>query len=535
MKQAVLSLAALLALFVAVFLYADPRGQFALNDDFTEAGFAQRTISSGRLRLPQWSCAAAIPQVLIAAAASPFLEPTNQNLRFLNLALAAATLAVLFCLLLRLPLPPEEAACAAALLACNPVFLVMAGSFHSDITCLLFLTLALWAYWESLPAAGAPWLTASSCAAAAALLTRQNAGAAAAGGAFGLWREGRLTGRAAVALLLPALSTGLVFWLWLRFIHGMPWGWASGFQIAALGPSALSPMRLNAPLQTMAGFLAPLALGLAPSVWRLPRPGRKESTAIILVCAAALYAWATHGGMPLMPNTLSRLGLGVAVLNDAAAKQAGLWSAPILWHLLDMICLGSSLVLLRFFTARLALAENWQARVLLWFTVPTFAVMLLRFEQYDRYLLTLIPGGVAAALTLARPREFRWRACLAGCLILAGISALGLKDYYAWNRARWQAGEWAVSRGVPPQAVENGFDWDGQFTCELNMETLLSQKPATAIGQWEWLTLNRTRLATSFSPRPPRADFEPAGRFPYWSALTHREEFVYLYAWKAPK
>jgi hypothetical protein len=61
------------------------------------------------------------------------------------------------------------------------------------------------------------------------------------------------------------------------------------------------------------------------------------------------------------------------------------------------------------------------------------------------------------------------------------------------------------------------------------MRELLSRRPAAEIGNWDWMSLNRIAMLTSFSPRAPRADFQPAGRFPYRTPLSAQDQFVYLY------
>lgn len=501
--------ALLLTLFAAVYLIADPRGPFALNDDFTQAEFARSFAESGVLRLPQWSYAASIPQVVLSRA----IPPSNENLRFLGLLFGAAAVLLFFGLLTRLTSEPLAVAC---VLALNPVFLMLAGSFHSDVPALAFSLGATWAL-----LAGRQAL--SSTAMGLALLTRQNHALAPLGAGVWLWRQRKLR---PLALFGSALAA-LVFLLsWVFLVQGPTWAWLWGGAAGSL--PGLS--RLNGVVQTLAGFLLPMAVGVLPAVRRLPRPRPLEAAVLLIVAAAALYGWSAEGGMPLLPNILNRRGLGVIVLNDAALKPAGLWAWPPLWRLWDAACLFSSLTLIRFLFARLrGEGSAWGALSVAW---PPYLALLLRPDHFDRYILAVVPATAAAIAACAKPRELRAGACLAVCLFFGAVSVVGLKDYYAWNRARWQAGEAAVRAGIPPEAVENGFDWNGQFTAERNMARLIAEKEPKDIGMWDWMALNRIRVLTSFGDAPPRADFAFAGKFPYHSPLTGRTEFVYIHALK---
>ena len=45
--------------------------------------------------------------------------------------------------------------------------------------------------------------------------------------------------------------------------------------------------------------------------------------------------------------------------------------------------------------------------------------------------------------------------------VFAWISLGLMHDWMAWNSARWTLGRRAVSRGIHPNDIEGGFEWDG--------------------------------------------------------------------------
>jgi hypothetical protein len=352
-----------------------------------------------------------------------------------------------------------------------------------------------------------------------------------------------LSPRTALALLAPLGTAVCGFWLWLHSLPALPWAWQT--QLSPSGFSALaSPsewlrvaQNLNAAAQTAALFLCPLAFGLARR-GRWTKSGRAAAVAAAGVCALAIACWLNGGRMPLLGNTLSSRGLGVITLTAPESKAAGLWSSGALWRLIDAFCVLCSAQLALLLLGKEGDRERSDAAAaLLWFGLPPYLTTLALIDilnrslNYDRYLLGALPFLIAALLLRAERRPRAW-ASAAGCLLLAAVSAAGLRDYFSWNRARWEAGRYGVSLGLRPEQIENGFDWDGQYTMEPNMARLLALKPAREIGLWDWMEGNKVLMITSFSDKPPMESFKPIARFPYRSPLARPEGFVYLYGLK---
>lgn len=524
--------AALLALGWAVlFAYVDPRGDFPLNDDFIYAESARHLAATGEMRLSEWAKAAALPHIALGAAVLRAGGTGHGALRALMLGAGLTAALLLFFILRGAGVERRRALAGAAALAACPLYAAMSASFHTDITCLLLSLLCLAVLLKGLRSGDPAALAAGSLLAGLAFLTRQSAGLALAGALVHLRLERRLTVRAACALLLPAAAVAAAYLCWFYFVHGLTWGWLSRHQApdpaGVLSPAAWAEYaaRLSHAAQYLSLFMLPLALGLA-SKRDLSRPRGREGAALALLVAGWAAGLLTAGGMPLLPNTLHRGGLGVVTLNGAAEKFAGAWGDPRLWRALDFAGLLSSL-----FLARLLLSRPWppEARVAAWLAAPPLLVSLLFPTAYDRYLLIILPAAILAALACSRERAFRPSSAAFGCLLMAAATGVGLKDYFAWNRARWDAGMRAVARGMPPEKVENGFDWDGSFTLERNMKALRATRPVSGIGPWDWMTLNRIVLATSFSPEPPPG-FSRVASFPYETPLSAGPRLIHLHS-----
>jgi hypothetical protein len=246
------------------------------------------------------------------------------------------------------------------------------------------------------------------------------------------------------------------------------------------------------------------------------KSGRPEVFAACLLTGAALLGWQHAHGLALLQNTLSHRGLGAVTLMGADDKIAGWWEYGWLWNAAALAALVSSVAGLLSVSAELRGPVGGEIRAAAWFVAAPFAAMLLMPGMYDRYLLVFLPAA-AAALAAGR-REGKPTVIAAACAValMAFFTWAGLSDYFSWNRARWEAGMDAVAHGVPPEKVEAGFDWDGQYSLTRNLAALRSHHGAAEIGAWEWQTLNRLVVEVTFADKPAAAGWVLLGtrRYP---------------------
>lgn len=530
-------LSVLAASWTLLFLLVDPRGQFPLNDDFQYAECARGLLSGSGLRLPQWALSSTVSHAALGAAMTAPWGATNQALRLWMIVLGGLGAAGVYALARRWRASPDAALLAALTLALSPLWAAMSASFHIDVTASVFILAALGAFLRGREKDSAVWLAVSSLLIAASGLARQTGFLCAAGGAAALARERRLTPRTAAALLLPAGVLAAGFWAWTRFVNGPTWALESGAYTPKLVPSYWLRLdvwgtvfsRASKAAQTGALCLAPLALPRARDALRR-RPGRGEAAVLVLIAGAALIGWFFTGGFPLIENTLSRSGLGAVVLAGAESKPGGWWSSPALWNAAAVIALLSSMTLARAAAEEGAGERGGELRAAALFVGAPFAAMLLMPALYDRYLLTLLPAAAAAFAAGRRESGGRLLPAFAAAALLGVWTAAGLDDYFAWNRARWDAGMAAVGRGLAPESVEDGFDWDGEFSLTKNMQVLLAKKTPRQIGVWDWRGLNRVVAETTFAGRPDSPGWILIGRFPYRTPLSRGGGEVRLYA-----
>jgi hypothetical protein len=102
--------------------------------------------------------------------------------------------------------------------------------------------------------------------------------------------------------------------------------------------------------------------------------------------------------------------------------------------------------------------------LLLAFTVLHIPFLLIAGTLFDRYLLVLLPGALALAVTAAPVTRPRLGAALGVLAVFAWLSVSLMHDWLAWNSARWALGRRAVEqRHISATDIEGGFEWDGWF------------------------------------------------------------------------
>ncbi|MBI3564461.1 MAG: glycosyltransferase family 39 protein [Elusimicrobia bacterium] len=450
-------LAALAAAWVGLFLLVDPRGDFPLNDDFQYAEAARRLVAGEGMHLPQWALSSTVFHAAAGAVATAPWGASNQALRVWELLLGGAGLFLVYALARRWRASSDAALLAALAVAWCPLYACLSASFHLDVTVSVLTLAGLLAFLKGRERRSPAWYALASALAAASGLTRQTGYLSVAGGLAALAWERRLSRREAAALVFPAALSALAFAWWFRAVHGPTWAWESG---------------LYSPRTDLAYWLRPAVWGAVAA-----RAGKAVlMTALFLSPLAVLRA----------RGSLRRPSRGEALaLAAVAAAGLRLWAQasglPLLFNTLNHVGLG---------TGSLLDADDkpggwWESPWLWW-----------------------------AAGERARPA---WG--LAAALVMGAWSAAGLRDYFAWNRARWAAGVSAVAHGVPPASVENGFDWDGQFTLTANLDALRRRKPAREIGIWEWQTLNRVVLGTAFGAAYKTPGWTVVEEFPYRTPL----------------
>lgn len=516
---------ALAAWFAALVLIVSPLGNFPIADDWAYAA-SVRWLLEGRLRISEFAGPAAITNI---AWGSLFCLPTGFNYTALRVSTIFAAILAIYAfnaVLTHAGQPRSARALACALLAANPIFLSTSYTFQTDVLFLALFLLSCLATMEGVRRASIGRLVVASIVTLLATLSRQIGLVPCLVGMYFLRRN---RAKPFAYLALGALPVGglLLHAIWFRYVQGMThaqWYHLHESLIRLRDPQRLGVetlARLGAGVQYLGWMLFPAAIGSLPGDLRRAPWDRNKSLRLLAAGGLWLGAWAFAGAIPALGDQVSRLGLGAVPVPGAAFKTAGWWSSLWLWACVNGLSLAGVLLTAyrydSFFDRKLRLL--WVASIL------AFALALLSFSFFDRYLLLLIPAVAAWIVSKGIQRPvLAW----AAAALLAAFSLAGLRDMMSWNDALWRLGAASVQNGQDPDQIMGGLSWDGAHIAEKNLALLRTKKPLEAIQPYEWRDINPFEVMISFSPHAPAATVR-SSEIKYSTPFDRRGGTLYLY------
>jgi 4-amino-4-deoxy-L-arabinose transferase-like glycosyltransferase len=502
---------------------------FPLNDDWAFGRGALSLARGDGIHYFDW---AAMPQLGQWLWACPFvwaLGPSCVALRISTIVLSWLGLWAFYDLLRQQGRPPAAAALAAAALALNPLFVVLQGTFMTDVPALSFSLIALALYRRAIRSGRPATLAAAVAVMLLGVSTRQNTAVVAVVAAVLLWRARPLRFKPVwvLGVVLPALAAVAIH-VWLRarpdvrhvrftVPPALVWVWLLFSAAVYAGLSVLSAVILSprpASWKWFAAFAAVLAVG-AWLWWRFPGWPVRYDGGLFPYMDNMLSPWGAfaasrytgriiHGDRPLL------LDPGCRFILTVLGCGSGAWLLARIASEIRRGVLGSPLVL---------------------FTLLQIPLILAAPEIFDRYVLFLFPGALALAVPADGSPRARWVPA-AGLVALFGAVSAGLMhDWLAWNSARWELGRRAVvHRHIDPHDIEGGFEWDGWFCPDPPPRYRYVGPPGLTLRFSNALFGNITgRYALSFSrlPQTRVVDTQP---YHLWLLPGHRVFYLLEFA-----
>jgi hypothetical protein len=497
-------------------LVVDPRGEFALNDDWAYALPVQILVERGVLRLTFFQ---GMPLLAQIAWGVPFCLPLGFSftaLRVSTLVLGLLGMLGVYRLLRDRDVAPLLCLLAALGLLANPVYATLANTFMTDVP---FFAAFVWSavfLLRALTRAQSGALLLGMGLAVFATLIRQIGVLLPVAFAIASLRRSGFGRHWAREALLPLVCAAAVLPLsraLLAHSVGLPVLYdernvAVRTAVADLihGDPGVLRLTVDRTLQ----LVLYSGLWLAPSLCPLlARAARAHPRALLRVAvlgsalAAALFAADYAMPRPMFGNILLELGVGPRTLPGAPMLP----SAALRVAMTVTAALGAA-ALLYLLAPRLREVARGLTRGTLDLTVLFAGVALvLGFAPFalvygpffDRYLLALLPLllllllGDGGATGRGVPR----RALLAGFACVLGgalYTAAAVHDYLAWNRARWTLAAELSREGLPGARLDAGFEHDNYF---VNRDALRRDRPRS------WLIdRDGAPYALRFAPEP---------------------------------
>ena len=494
------SLAILLLVQIAIIAVVDPRGNFPVNDDWAFAHSVRWLLEEGRVRVSDWAAMNLLPQTVAGALVTALFGFSFAALRHLTQCVAVLALFGAYAWFRAARFDARDALVATLVVAAFPAWAVLSNSYMTDLygAALAWPSAALFAIALRQPTLRA--LAGATILAAIAVLERQVA--LVVPFAFmvaSLWTRRPWTATALAAAIAPFLCTlgaALAYYAYLVHGPGVP-------EAQRVTNERLIPMAVDAATTTkwaawalgnasaLIGYLGLFAAGWTFwYCWRFSRRTRSVLT-IAGVAAGAAAIWLGELPPYLPDNVVDAAGIGPFMLYDATRGIAPLdRGAGLVWPIAGATAAFVAIGLAFAFASSAARAfrEGRNADAVSVFVLVLLVVYVAPFVVtafFDRYLLFVLPfvlvlwqragrGDVVTHPLLRKSLAAGWIAAVFAWSLTA------THDYFAWNRARWDAIHLAEGLGGTAASIDGGFEYNGLERFEIQHESLEGKS-------WYWV------------------------------------------------
>ena len=562
-------------LFLLMELFCRPYGNFPLNDDWSYARVVKTLLDEHRLTTP-WAVPIAIPPVLLAALLCSVCGFSFEILRIVTLAFNLVILVAGGYLLKKINVPPSLILLSLLTLLVNPLIFCLSNTFMTDVPALALLLCASVFFWRYFKEARLSDLLAAALLSGCVCLTRQVLIVAPiafwCACVWGGFQPGQKSGNAGLtvppagdspdsecgneksgvaqkwtALLAPSLpalvSAGCIglHQLWLLHIGGPSFSYRveQAYLAQQLGQGwlSLSLQFLRSfmiALLYLGLFLLPVLIGALPGLF-CQRKKKERVFLLVLICEIVLLVsggllW-KHSLMPLSDNVLFDLGLGPVILPGAKGPLA----APPFWLLVTVASTAGAGLLVAYLlplpgvrswrTLSVALTQRDRLIVFAWCFLALYLAAICLCGFFDRYLIAALPFLMILVLDAAGKNRadrqsgkglalFVATIC---CLLFCLFSTVAVHDYFAWNRARWQAWHYLVEQQkIKAPDINGGLEINGWTASD----------PQTGCG----VSTSNTDFSHSDKyclSLSANAGYEVMAQFPYSCWLAGRSAYVF--------
>ena len=507
----------LVALQLLLIAVIQPYGNFPLNDDWAYAHSAHWFNTEHRVRLSNWIAMNLLPQTVAGGLVVAAVGFSFDALRHLTQVVAILASIAAFFFFRVASLAPAHAFVATLVVIAMPSWPVLANSYMTDQYSLVFALAASALFLRFLETPSALLLVLATALALIGTLQRQVV--IVVPFAFMLASIWAGRGRSArnvtigAAPFALALVAELLYQWYLRTGPGIPEAQANAH--ARVWPLLVGALRGEGVLRgfaglnavSMAGYLGLFLFGWI-LWWGMPGASRRWRIACaVLAIVAAVVALACNWLPPYQPdNTIDAAGVGPFSLYGVMTHPVFTpdRSPGIIWPVAGVAAAAGFVALCALALATLAHLsreglEADRVRLFLAIVVCAYLAPFIVTGYFDRYLLFVLPFLIALWARTWPPSRNETRrvprsVALTWIMLAMGTGAVATHDYFAWNRARWDAIRHAETLGATADRLDGGFEYNGFYGYE-------TRRPGTSAGK-SWWWVRDDEYAVTFSPVP---------------------------------
>lgn len=447
----------------------NPIGNFPLNDSWAYASNVYNLTERATFDLSEWPGMTLIVHMLYGSLFTEVFGFSFTVLRISTLLLGLATL-LIFVKLIDFYKSKRGVTILTLLLAFNPLYVHLSHTFHTDIPFLFTFLVALFFYKRYLDNRKLIYLVAGITMVMFATLIRQiGIGLPLAFLLYTLifFRSNRIQ---LVGAIVGVVLCAMTLFLYEEFL----------VQIGELSPrlgtvnmllAEINWASLTDAVERILIILFYVGLLLFPVVLV-----KRASLFDVLKSSSMMYLWfflfiGIFFSYPFLPsrNVIYDFGLGPVLLKEALMGYQTTLLPPIAKFVILLLGSlgGASFVVLLIRQKGLfshvrskSKTDQFKSFVLI-IVLGYLCFLLLEHYFFDRYLLLLFP--LLIIVVAEDGSRVRTNLALIPLVLISLFSVFATQNYLGWNRVRWKQLNELMSRGVSPNQIDGGFEFNGWY------------------------------------------------------------------------
>jgi 4-amino-4-deoxy-L-arabinose transferase-like glycosyltransferase len=463
-----------LPLLILIFILSEfivrPIGNYPLNDDWSYSHSVKVYLDTGKLDLGYWPAMTLIAHIWSGVLSCKIFGFSHVVLRLSTLLIALLSAIAFYKLIFRITESKQAAFLLSAFLIFNPLMFSLSNTFMTDVPFVFSVILCFYTCERYLTTRNIGWLLALTLSCIYSILIRQY-GLAIVFALFFLMLF--VKGRSRFLILIPLILSALAYWQADLFIKSSK----SAVTVVTIS-SVLN--RVNVEMLLGSGtriaymiaysglFLLPL---LAPAaVYLFKKQTRLNLRFVIPIFV--LLSWGIIYFVKTMPlgNVLSNTALGTETFFETLVLGHNMKHvhSPLFGKLVWWLSIAGSLCF-SFIVAAVLVALPMKLKTrkltdpfrLFTFFFLFFIIIFICITEsfFDRYWLPLLPP-ILVLLAYKHESIKRTLALSAVFIISTGLfSVLATKDYFMWNKCKWQLINRVTNAGTDPRHVNGGFEY----------------------------------------------------------------------------
>jgi hypothetical protein len=542
----------IIVLYGIFFLLVSPLREFPLNDASLYTRAVKYFVETHQIKIPEPCSVILVFQVLWGALFCFF----SGGFSFAAVKLSSLVLSILgavtfYLILRRLKFNQFLSILGTLCLIFNPLYFCLSYTFMTDVPALALGLVAIFFYLKGLEKDDNKFLFLGAVFSTLSFLIRQN-------GMFiplafviymlAVYKKNIFLLRKIIfGSFLPLCVFG-IYLIWFVFVHSPNWIFLAYKQFF-LYP-ALIPLTIFWTIEYIGLFVSPLLLGCLIGLKGVLKDKRiliGGAALIIIITLRSLVSFFSprvdllgiSNLMPYLNHIINVYGLGAPGLTGYRPILVN-YVSRIFITLISFLS-AATLVIIPTIQARMFFKESTRNIIYINGLLGIiFVSSLPLWNSGEQHFVALLPIGILLALDILEKIKFSKIFIFLSLILMVSYSILGTIDYLNWNEARWNAGNYLLKNGIPPEKIEAGYEWKMWFE---DISAKLKQLKKENIRlEFDWAKYfdSEPEYVISFSPSLNRGDFlNPAypiskreyrvmKKYPYYSTLIFREDFVYL-------